>query len=174
SGASWRSGGKFGNAVSFNSTSSYVEAVDIDALTPGTGATFEAWVYLNSAPTEIASVFNKWSQTVDDEYLFGINPNQTLFFTWHTTGGDTWPSVSFNSTSSYVEAVDIDALTPGTGATFEAWVYLNSAPTEIASVFNKWSQTVDDEYLFGINPNQTLFFTWHTTGGDTWPSVSFN
>ena len=96
SGASWSSGGKFGNAVSFNSTSSYVEAVDIDALTPGTGATFEAWVYLNSAPTEIASVFNKWSQTVDDEYLFGINPNQTLSFSWQTTGGYTWGTPSFN------------------------------------------------------------------------------
>src|SRR5207244_12667588 len=66
---------------------------------PGTGATFEAWVLLNSAPTELASVVNKWSQTIDDEYLFGINPNQTLFFAWQTTGGYTWGTPSFNGAS---------------------------------------------------------------------------
>jgi hypothetical protein len=95
-GAAWTTAGKFGNALAFNGTSSYVKAADIDALTPGTGATFEAWVFLNSAPTEIASVFNKWSQTADDEYLLGINPNQTLFFAWQTTGGYTWGTPSFN------------------------------------------------------------------------------
>jgi hypothetical protein len=98
-GAAWTTAGQFGNALSFNGTSSYVEAADIDALTPGTGATFEAWVSLNSAPAEIASVFNKWSQTVDDEYLFGVNPNQTLFFAWQTTGGATWGTTSWNGAS---------------------------------------------------------------------------
>jgi hypothetical protein len=53
-------------------------------------------------------------------------------------------------------------------------VFLNSVPTETASVFNKWNQTNDDEYLVGISPGRTLYFAWHTTGGNTWPSASFN
>src|SRR5438309_1054384 len=98
-GATWTTAGKYGNALSFNGSSAYVEAANSNTLNPGTTATFEAWVFLNSAPTELASVFNKWSQTIDDEYLFGINPNQTLFFAWQTTGGSTWGNSSYNLAS---------------------------------------------------------------------------
>ena len=76
-----------------------MEAADIDALNPGTEATFEAWVFLNSLPTDLVSVFNKWSQTIDDEYLMGINPNQTQLFAWQTTGGYVWGGPSFNLAS---------------------------------------------------------------------------
>src|SRR5437867_4852435 len=110
SGATWNASGKFGSAISFNGTTSYVESPDIDALSPGANATFEAWVFLNSAPTEIASVFNKWSQTVDDEYLFGINPNQTLSFSWQTTGASTWGTPSYNSASG-ISAIPLNTLT---------------------------------------------------------------
>src|SRR3989449_1738626 len=313
SAASWSTAGKFGDALSFNGTTSYVEAPDLDALTPGANATFEAWVSLSAAPSEVASVFNKWSQTIDDEYLLGINPNQTLFFAWQTTGGSTWGTPSFNSasgtgliplnawthiavvrsgatlnfyingkldasvnamdtnafrngvntlriggqspgaknrffngiidevhiynralsqaeiqsdmntaistvaaysynegsgttavdasvnkntatlsgatwnasgkfgsaisfdgTTSYVESPDIDVLSPGANATFEAWVSLSAVPSEIASVFNKWSQTLDDEYLFGISPTRQLYLAWQTTGGGAWGTPSFN
>jgi hypothetical protein len=92
--------------------------------------------------------------------------------TW--TAGEVNGALAFNGSSSYVEALDADILSPGTEATFSAWVFLNSAPTELTSVFNKWSQTADDEYLLGINPNQTLFFAWQTTGGYTWGTPSFN
>src|SRR5262249_11692569 len=91
--------GKYGNGVAFNGTSSYVEAADIDVLTPGATATFEAWVYLNSTPTELVSVINKWDQTTNDEYLFAINTNQTLFFAWHTIGGDVYQTSSYNDAS---------------------------------------------------------------------------
>jgi len=79
---------------------SFVESPDINALTPGVNATFEAWVFLANAPTEIASLFNKWNQTIDDEYLVGISPGRTLYFAWHTTGGNTWPSTAFNQAAS--------------------------------------------------------------------------
>jgi len=92
--------GKFGGGLSFNGTTSFVEAPDIDPLTPLGDATFQAWVYLQSAPTtEVASVFNKWAQTSEDEYMFGINPNRTLYFAWHTTGGSTWPTPSYRDAS---------------------------------------------------------------------------
>jgi len=411
SAAAWSTACKLGKCLSFNGTSSFVESSDISPLTPGVNATFEAWVLLPSAPTELASILNKWNQTVDDEYLVGINPGRTLFFAWHTTGGNTWPSasfnqavstgtiplnawthiavvrsgavltfyingvvntslavmdanpfrngantlrvgaqgrganrffkgsiddvriynraltvaeiaadmnpatgpdvtppvlsaisasgltaaaatitwttneasdtqvsygptaaygntsplvvtlatqhvtmltgltpntiyhyqvrsrdgagnlsssgdftfttklaanglvaaysydegtgtaaidasvsnntasvsgatwsaacrigkcLSFNGAGSFVESPDINALTPGVNATFEAWVFLANAPTEIASLFNKWNQTIDDEYLVGISPGRTLYFAWHTTGGNTWPSTAFN
>ena len=45
--------GKFGAGLSFNGTSSFVDAPDIDPLTLQTTATFMAWVSLSSAPVEI-------------------------------------------------------------------------------------------------------------------------
>src|SRR5206468_11809469 len=90
--------GKFGNAIFFTGQSSYVEA---PAVSLGTAATFEAWVYLNGAPTGVASVMNQWSQSIDDEYFVGINPNATLFFAWHTSGSGGYGTTSFN----YIEGV---------------------------------------------------------------------
>jgi hypothetical protein len=92
--------GKFGGGLSFNGVTSFIEGADIDALTPLGDATFQAWIYLVNAPTtEVASVFNKWTQTSEDEYIFGINPNRTLYVAWHTTGGSTWPSASYRDAS---------------------------------------------------------------------------
>jgi hypothetical protein len=96
SGTTWSTACQFGTCLAFNGTSSFVDAPDLDVLTPGTEATFEAWVVLAATPTETVSVFNKWNQTGDDEYLFGIDLTRTLYFAWHTTGAGTWPSVSFN------------------------------------------------------------------------------
>ncbi|PYR58216.1 MAG: hypothetical protein DMF85_11390 [Acidobacteria bacterium] len=96
SGASWTASGKFGSALAFNGTSSFVESPDIAALTPQTAATFQAWVFLTSTPAETASVFNKWTQTADDEYMFGVSPNRTVYLAWQTTGGATWGTGSYN------------------------------------------------------------------------------
>src|SRR5439155_13829883 len=124
-------------------TSSDVEAADIAPLTPGANATFEAWVYLNAAPSELVSIFNKWSQSGDDEYLVGININQTLFFGWQTTGGGAYGTPSYNDASGS-GAVPLNAWThvavvrSGTTLTF----YINgnldtsSSPMDINSFRN--------------------------------------
>jgi hypothetical protein len=91
--------GKFGGSLLFNGSTSFIEAADIDAITPLADATFHAWIYLENAPTDVASIFNKWTQTSEDEYIFGVNPNRTLYFAWHTTGSSTWPSASFRDAS---------------------------------------------------------------------------
>src|SRR5206468_505318 len=104
--ATWTTG-KFGNAVSFNGVSSYVEA---PAVSAGTTATFEAWVYLNGSPTELVSVLNKWSQSVDDEYQVGINPSGTLLFSWQTTGGAFFGTPSYNDLGG-VTAIPLNTLT---------------------------------------------------------------
>jgi Concanavalin A-like lectin/glucanases superfamily/Fibronectin type III domain len=98
-GAAWTASGKFGSALAFNGASSFVEAPDITALTPQTDATFEAWVLLTATPSETASVINKWSQTADDEYLFGVTPGRTVYLAWQTTGGATWGTGSYNEAS---------------------------------------------------------------------------
>jgi hypothetical protein len=98
-GPTWTSAGKFGSGLTFDGTTDFVEAADIDALSPQSDATFQAWVRLTSAPTEVATIFNKWSQTADDEYMFGINPNRTLYFAWQTTGGTAWPSLAYGDAS---------------------------------------------------------------------------
>jgi len=94
-----RTSARFGNGLSFNGTSSFVDAPDIDPLTLQTTATFMAWVSLSGAPVETASVFNKWSQTADDEFLFGINANRTLYFGWKTTAGVDWGTTGYNEAS---------------------------------------------------------------------------
>jgi hypothetical protein len=63
-----------------------------------------------AAPTELASLVNKWSQTVDDEYLFGVNPDRTMFFAWHTTGGDVPQTAAFGLANSS-GTVPLNALT---------------------------------------------------------------
>ena len=126
--ASWTTG-KFGNAVSFNGSSSYVEDPAISALTPGATATFEAWVYLRSTPTELVSVLNKWSQTADDEYLLGINPDGTTFFAWQTTGGGAYGGSSYSDVGG-ATAIALNTLTHiavvrnGANITF----YVNGTP----------------------------------------------
>jgi hypothetical protein len=94
SGAGWASG-YFGGALLPGATG-YAQSADVDALTPGTSATWEAWVYLTSPPTELASIVNKWSQTAEDEYLVALDPNRSPFFAWKTTGGGAWGSASYN------------------------------------------------------------------------------
>src|SRR5207249_8873250 len=59
-GAAWTTG-QYGNGLAFNGNGD-VEAADTNALTPGTTASFEAWAYLTSTPTELVSVITKWAQ----------------------------------------------------------------------------------------------------------------
>ncbi len=48
------------------------------------------------------------------------------------------------------------------------------ANSNISSVLNKWSQTADDEYLFGLDAGNHLTFAWQTTGGNVWGQPSYN
>src|ERR1700694_2405256 len=94
-GPSWTTAGRYGNALSFNGTSAYVEAANSNSLNPGPAATFSAWVNVLAANADISSVINKWSQTIDDEYLFGLDSSNRLTFTWQTTGGNVWGPPSY-------------------------------------------------------------------------------
>src|SRR5882762_1724685 len=318
SGPSWTTAGHYGNALSFNGANGYVEASNSNSFNPGTAATFSAWVNVLAANADISSVINKWSQTIDDEYLFGLDSSNRLTFAWQTTGGNVWgppsyyivsgntqvplgtwtyiavvrngpaisfyingnldasfgaaadanpfrsgintlriggqnrgaasrvlngmidevrmynqaltpaqiqgdmnapigktalpaatygfnegsgnttaddsgnanvgtlsgPSwttagrygsaLSFNGTNAYVEAANSNSFNPGTAATFSAWVNVLAASADVSSVVNKWSQSIDDEYLFGLNSSNRLTFAWQTTGGNVWGRPSYN
>ncbi len=108
-GASWAPG-RYGTALATNGTG-YAEAVDLQALTPGTASTFEAWVYLTSPPGGLASIINKWSQSVDDEYLFGLSSNRRLYFAWKTTGAAAWGTPSYNETTAESGELQVGAWT---------------------------------------------------------------
>jgi putative lipoic acid-binding regulatory protein len=95
--ATWATG-RYGSAVS-TTGASYLEAPDHDALTAGTTATFEAWVYLTGKPSEVASIANKWNESADDEFFFGLAPDQTPIFAWHTTGGSSWGTLAYDYAS---------------------------------------------------------------------------
>jgi hypothetical protein len=94
-GPSWTTAGRYGSALSFNGTDAYVEAVNSNSLNPGTAATLSAWVNVLAASADISSVINKWSQTVDDEYLFGLDSSNRLTFAWQSTGGNVWGQPSY-------------------------------------------------------------------------------
>ncbi len=96
SSASWATG-QYGSAL-FSNGAVYAESPDVAAITPGATATFEAWVYLTSAPGELASIINKWGQSAEDEYFLGLTTGRNLYFAWHTTGGNTWGTPAFNET----------------------------------------------------------------------------
>jgi hypothetical protein len=108
-GATWAAG-RFGSAVSFTGAA-YVQAPDVNALSPGSGATFAAWIYLTSTPSELASIVNKWSQTADDEYLFAVTANRNPFFAWHTTGGTTYSTPAFNDVTDASSQVPLNTWT---------------------------------------------------------------
>jgi len=96
SGATWTTAGRYGDGLSFNGTTADVEAANSNSLNPGTAATFSAWVKVIGANANISSVINKWSQTIDDEYLFGLDSGNHLAFAWQTTGGNVWGQPSYN------------------------------------------------------------------------------
>jgi hypothetical protein len=99
SGAAWTTAGHNGDALTFNGTTADVEAANSNSLNPGTAATFSAWVKVAGADSNISSVINKWSQTADDEYLFGLDSGNHLTFAWQTTGGNVWGQPSYNLVS---------------------------------------------------------------------------
>src|SRR6202171_1546559 len=99
SGPSWTTAGHYGYALSFSGTNAYVEAANSNSLNPGTAATFSAWVNVLAANANISSVINKWSQTIDDDYLFGLDSSNRLTFAWQTTGGNVWGRPSYNIVS---------------------------------------------------------------------------
>ena len=99
SGPSWTTAGHYGNALSFNGANGYVEAANSNSFNPGTAATFSAWMMVLAANADVSSVVNKWSQSIDDEYLFGLNSSNHLTFAWQTTGGNVWGQPSYNMVS---------------------------------------------------------------------------
>ena len=72
--ATWSTAGKYGNALSFNGTTSIVTVPDAPSLRLTTGMTLEAWVF----PT---AVTNKWRDVIfkgdDNYYLSGTSPQQS-------------------------------------------------------------------------------------------------
>jgi Domain of unknown function (DUF4082)/Concanavalin A-like lectin/glucanases superfamily/Domain of unknown function (DUF4091)/Abnormal spindle-like microcephaly-assoc'd, ASPM-SPD-2-Hydin len=95
-GASWTAVGRYANGLSFNGSTGYLEAANSKSLNPATAATFSAWINLAAANSNISSIINKWSQTADDEYLFGLDSTNRLLFAWQTTGGNAWGKLSYN------------------------------------------------------------------------------
>ncbi|MFH1540438.1 MAG: DUF2341 domain-containing protein [Elusimicrobiota bacterium] len=92
--------GKFNKARNFNGNGDCVDIPDTDVLTLGTAATFTSWVNITTISENYSSIINKWNQAVDDEYIFGVNTNNTLVLAWHTNGGGNWGSSSWYSVNS--------------------------------------------------------------------------
>ena len=128
--------GKVNSALFFDATSKYVEVPDANILSP-TNATFIAWVLLNTTPTETYSIINKWSQTVDDEYLFGISTTSNLYLAWQTTGGGVWGTTSFNDVSS-TGTIPIGQFTHAAVVRNEATIsfYINGALSSSSNVID--------------------------------------
>jgi hypothetical protein len=161
SAATWSTTCRFSNCLSFNGTSSFAESSDINALTPGADATFEAWISLDTAPSDVASVLNKWSQTADDEYLFGVASTRALYFAWHTTGGSPWPSTSFNHAFS-TGMIPLNTLTHiamvRSGATLRFYINGNLDSTFTAMDTNPFTNGINTLRIGGQGRGASRFF----------------
>ena len=93
-GATWAEG-RYGSALAI-SGSGYANAPDRTELTPDTAATFEAWVYVTSAPIEPVAIVSKWGRSGEDEFLVGLDVDRHVHFAWKTSGGGAWGTPSYN------------------------------------------------------------------------------
>ncbi|QQG39107.1 MAG: hypothetical protein HYS32_01470 [Candidatus Woesearchaeota archaeon] len=98
----WNSTGYRGGAYLFNGLGGYIEVPDSNSLTPGTKATFMAWIKPDNDDSNLnfSVIFDKWNQTTEDEYEFGLLKNGSLDFAWHTTGGNTYGNSSSSDSQS--------------------------------------------------------------------------
>jgi RHS repeat-associated protein len=96
SGAVWTSAGKFGNALAFNGTDSWVTAADSDLLDLTTGMTLMAWVYPTTA-SGTRDILLKEGPSVDIYNLYARNwqgrPESNVYVsgTNRTAEGDPLP-----------------------------------------------------------------------------------
>jgi hypothetical protein len=95
--ASWGAG-RTGSALTLNGTG-YADAADHPILTPGTSATFEAWVFLTGVPTEPASILSKWGRGTDDEFFLGLDAARRVCFSWRTSAAAVWGTPGYNQAS---------------------------------------------------------------------------
>jgi hypothetical protein len=77
SGATWTTSGKFGNALSFNGSTSKVTVGDASCFHLTTGITLEAWVYLTGFPSDLETILCKQSKSLTPSYTFYITPHGT-------------------------------------------------------------------------------------------------
>jgi hypothetical protein len=78
--------GKIGKALSFDGVDDHVVVSDTNILTPGTQATFVAWVFPRAINENYDSIISKWDGTDEDEYLVGLQTSGAISFAWHTSG----------------------------------------------------------------------------------------
>lgn len=82
------------------SGSQYLEFGDADPFSPSMALTIESWVRLDAITEDFTSIVNKWAQSADDEYLFGLMTDGRLVFAWHTQGDGAWGTPSWNASYS--------------------------------------------------------------------------
>jgi hypothetical protein len=162
SGATWSTACKFGNCLSFNGPSHFVESPDIDPLTPGTTATFEAWIFPSAAPSDLAPVLNKWTQTPEDEYSFGLDSDRQVYFAWQTTAGATFGTSSWNrvvgtgtiplNTWTHIAAVR-------SGTTLSFYVNGNLDSTQVVFDTNPFRNGTNPLRVGGETTGGTRFFS---------------
>ena len=92
-GATWTTGGKFGNALSFNGTSSYVDLAKTDAYDSLTQGTIEAWVKWSGSGYD--TIFSADSGACSNPFELAISSGK--FSVW---AGPSGCSATFNATVS--------------------------------------------------------------------------
>ena len=112
SGASWTTAGKYGNALTFNGTSSLVVVNDAASLNLSTGMTLEAWVN----PTGLSNSGGNWVAAISKEHKTA--GNDISYALYAAAGTNTPPAVHV-----YVNNVDYGAAGGGLIA-LNTWTFL--------------------------------------------------
>src|SRR5271155_621990 len=88
SGATWTTAGKYGNALSFNGTSSRVIVNDSSSLHLSSGMTLEAWVYPSSVPSGWQDIIYKQTDIYFLEAGSGVSKHPPAIGATFSSNGD--------------------------------------------------------------------------------------
>jgi hypothetical protein len=147
SGATWTTAGQYGNALSFNGTTSYVNLGTPAALS-GTGSmTWAAWVYATANPGDDGQIIAK-----------GSGNNGWEFKTSPDTGPHTFAIGIRGSSGGFVQRFS------STTRSLNTWYH-------VAAVYNATARTLDI-YVNGVLNNGVL--SGNVPAGRTVPNVAVN
>jgi len=160
-GASWTNDGKFGKALSFNGTSSYVSVIGNANFTSPTGYTWSAWINQTSL-TDYQAIMSHSDTTACEDFTFYTSANGTLTFGVDGTGCG---QQGYGGLSSSAGAISVNKWYHIVGVadfsnTYKTYLYING-------------QLVTSRDATGINPvNRAMNFSigrsYDGGGVNTW------
>lgn len=149
SGATWTPAGKFGNALSFNGSSNYVDLGNPTALQTTGSITWTAWVKATSTPVDDGQIIAKSNGTSGWQFKTSPDTGSHRFAIAVSSGGGVLPQRNSN-----------------TVRVLNTWYH-------VAGVYNAAARTLDI-YVNGVLDNGVLSGSATIPAAQTVPNINVN